>query len=690
MSSNCLFNICYLFYNNFFCFLLFFKKKPDPTVSDISSSTISLDLAGHSLAQTNTNANNEQQSTATKSSPTKEKPKQQIVESNDVETPFQQSHSSSHGSEQLPVVDKKNVLCLDDKKTEKLNSLAKIKSNLIKFNLEKSVEQVKKMVAADESLIDDTSEELQYGPGIVSKLRCRYLSLALRQSASKRRPSLSNLRKSTSLNNLLDDEEEEEEELDEPERKRKSSAGHIHKVRTPDEYISPFQRKDCELKEKRSRHIHRGNESLKRARSVEAIMKYDNKAWEADIAKENEHVQDNILILEEIQNGFNNKPVVTQQEELVTIENKIVNGRERGDPKPKRLVSYLDETEIVKDVVKTKLRIFEATANRRVRHNSRGDVASKVASYKSIISNEKPAIIFPKPPLSPKKPVIKPRSTSPIRNQTISKQTQLNRSMSPLTVKVDLGYRTNKLDSPNPSSPVTNHFTQSITTNLVMADSPTPPLRKPIVSESPTITQLSNKLRKLSIESPTTQKPPIQQKIQIQKDEDVIEEVKTTTSSIKKSLLNGSDLQQNGKQVGVIRPLPADPPKYNSFDVVEDCENEKLLIGLKSETKKLILTTQEIEKNLINSEKSCKDDVVDGAENGTTTKWAVRKKQQQPQNNTMVFNFSDRKDVPDYIENDGLILRRKKELPKVNIRFFYCYLCLIVFFEKSIFYISKV
>uniref|UniRef100_A0A182SS20 Uncharacterized protein n=1 Tax=Anopheles maculatus TaxID=74869 RepID=A0A182SS20_9DIPT len=53
----------------------------------------------------------------------------------------------------------------------------------------------------------------------------------------------------------------------------------------------------------------------------------------------------------------------------------------------------------------------------------------------------------------------------------------------------------------------------------------------------------------------------------------------------------------------------------------------------------------------------------------------VRKKSKPPPNhqqdgtNTMVFNFSDRKDVPDYIENDGVIIRpRPRELPKVSAR----------------------
>jgi hypothetical protein len=44
---------------------------------------------------------------------------------------------------------------------------------------------------------------------------------------------------------------------------------------------------------------------------------------------------------------------------------------------------------------------------------------------------------------------------------------------------------------------------------------------------------------------------------------------------------------------------------------------------------------------------------------------------QQSDENTatsIVFNFSDRKDVPDYIDNDGLIIRKRRELPKVSHR----------------------
>lgn len=55
------------------------------------------------------------------------------------------------------------------------------------------------------------SEDLHYGPGIVNRLRNKYLSLALRESSA--RPTI--LRKATSLENLLDDDGDRESEKEE-------------------------------------------------------------------------------------------------------------------------------------------------------------------------------------------------------------------------------------------------------------------------------------------------------------------------------------------------------------------------------------------------------------------------------------------------------------------------------------------
>lgn len=59
----------------------------------------------------------------------------------------------------------------------------------------------------NKDLKNDQLEELHYGPGIVSKLRCRYMSLTLNQGCTKQRPSLNFLRRSTSLNNLIETSE---------------------------------------------------------------------------------------------------------------------------------------------------------------------------------------------------------------------------------------------------------------------------------------------------------------------------------------------------------------------------------------------------------------------------------------------------------------------------------------------------
>lgn len=376
----------------------------------------------------------------------------------------------------------------------------------------------------------DSAEELKYGPGIVSKLRCRYLSLALRQSANKQRPSLNSMRRATSLNNLLD---EESEDLSEREAsieakdqdkcqqqqqygKREQQQNQLNlqqhpqqKAKTPDEYISTFQKsvqnsytrsgRQTEKKNEYNRYNkQRGADSLKRARSVEALVRYDHKAWERDIQKENLYSSNdsNVIILDEIcSNGttnstngncqtvaaMNNKASAELIVDCVTIEEKIINGREKGDPKPKRLTSYIDADERPPpDVVRQTMKIFEANANRRGRPVARtngaaGEVAAKVASYKSIISQEKPPITHPKPPLSPKKPNIIPRTTSPKSNgaPTSNTATATNglKDKPPMLPKLDLNVIRTNLETTNNLKNATTPPVQNNNTTT-----PTPPL----------------------------------------------------------------------------------------------------------------------------------------------------------------------------------------------------------------------
>lgn len=386
----------------------------------------------------------------------------------------------------------------------------------------------------------ETAEELKYGPGIVQKLRSRFMSYTMRLNAAKnQRPSLQNMRRATSLNNLLDDDEEEvSTRTASPVH---SAAGGVHKkgVNVHEEETglithrhsmgttNGFGQRDvvssngasgdqCDGLKKyqnemmRSRQLRRGNDSLKRARSVETL-RYDSKAWERDVQMT---TNNNHNLMEVIMNYEGQEKTTTSPPKDVNMEERIVKAREKGDPRPTRLKPTIDVTERPPpDLVKTTLMKFEATANRRGRAptSRNGEVAAKVASYKSIL--EKPAILYPKPPLSPKKPTIRPRTSiqplSPVSGLT--KQQQSMRSPSPLLINVDMSYKQ--------STPANGQELNRRSSNLMSSPPQTPPdlinsiggVRKggPEITTPQHTTQhhlhLQQQLRETNYESPITQ-----------------------------------------------------------------------------------------------------------------------------------------------------------------------------------------
>ncbi|XP_059619416.1 uncharacterized protein LOC132263607 isoform X2 [Phlebotomus argentipes] len=640
-----------------------------------------------------------------------------------------------------------------------------------------------KMVAVQEMCGEkmdyDTSEELKYGAGIVSKLVSRFMSYTMRVSAAKERPSLDNMRRATSLNNLLDDDNEEEASprkvVDEivqrdvadatkmsPEdvpvditNSGNSCEKGIYRHRQPQ--IGTYQHSEI----MRRRQMGRGNDSLKRARSVDALLRVesrgDGKSGDQDVTQD--------AIAEEIPgNGVSadtHVPTICD----VTIEDKIMNARERGEAKPKRLKSFMDDPERPPpDLVKTTLRIFEATANRRGRPPTcrSGEVAAKVASFKSIISQDKPAILYPKPPVSPKKALVgkNVRSSSHRDPATVTAkpatvvQDQVNntsaqpkcvttsvsviqRSPSPLAIRMDMTYRSVKNFSP--SSP------QSPKPDLINVS---PPRRQresqengvTMGSDSPTIAQLTSKIQSMKIESPSGHQVSSQAASQVRKvplrsgtvsstteesdtdstdsfDDDLdVDESNYRGGGIKRiskvdlenisragattefnfggctstpirdksylpPLTNGANLsiQLVSPEDNSVEDLPKGAGVGDSVDVngvkmvekspengVNDSLNKvvvesKEIVDATTKCSEKQLTNQEIEKNMINREKS-EANVTQVAPKWTSTKKKPWK--EEPQNTTMVFNFSNRKDVPDYIENDGVVLRRRREMPK--------------------------
>lgn len=544
------------------------------------------------------------------------------------------------------------------------------------------------MVAKQETELD---ESLKYGPGFVSKLKCRYLSLTLRQtSAVKQRPSLAQLRRSTSLNNLLEDEGHVEEEKNETETD-------VECERNPSE--DPPTNNEITMM-RVSRSIDKSL-NLKRARSVEAILRYDNTAWERDV----KDVKDE-----------------------VTIEDKIQCARElpKGNP-PKRLISLIEDDERPPaGICKQTMRIFESSANKKrnlVQRPISTEIANKVAMFKGEKNNGEKingAVTSPPPPvvktvMSPtpdkflisqnaksiasppldkfvtsqiplktnsspspdkfipspspvNKPVISPRK--PITLNNVNNAKNLAKQEKTILPKLDIKIIKNNLETKSNGSwsPVTatDAYRNYASPDTSLSSSPNilSPFRNSISPQqpqndtSPVITSLSSKLNNLHMETSTpkawnnknnllndsTSDKESVIRCSVEAPVGVSEEVKkVTTMSFSPKINNNSG--SNGTKVPVEevrKPTTAPPPPPPYSVAVKQQSQDKVQSEVNESAPKW------------------------GATGGGKKKSWSAKNDEAVATNTIVFNFSDRKDVPDYIDNDGLIMRRKRELPKVS------------------------
>lgn len=284
----------------------------------------------------------------------------------------------------------------------------------------------------DETCESDSSEELQYGPGIVSRLKCKYMSMTLRENQNKGvRPLLSNMRRATSLENMLDNDSD---------AGKPQITQHKFTKRT-DATINTSKAEHTLEHQQRYRPTSRRNDSLKRARSVETLLRYDLKshATTGHSITSDLPVCDHVVKSEFRDYNKNNTKLLKAlgNEEIVIVENKMKvectkkTVSEEKVPvfqQKKRTVSIPEETELPPpDVVKQTLKIFEGTPSKRSSRLTRvSGVSLKSSSYKyggiplskvnSSVnevkgsSNAKP-LLSPKPVLSPEKNI--PNSQSP-------------------------------------------------------------------------------------------------------------------------------------------------------------------------------------------------------------------------------------------------------------------------------------
>lgn len=329
----------------------------------------------------------------------------------------------------------------------------------------------------------DSSEELQYGPGIVSKLKSKYLSLTLREKkVAKPRQTILNMRRATSLENMLDaDSADEQTETSLNEKNAKPVTTQSRKFTPRTENLQNGNARNTGT---RYRSTSRTNESMKRARSVETLHVTDttnvnNKERE----RERECANEDVVIIEK--EGNTNQRKWQDNKTTVQSDNKsfTCNGSQMIN-RPKRIMPILDETERPPaDHVKQTMMLFEGPPVRRTKGpRPTGEVAAKVASYKNIIEKEK----------NNKKNNVKPQITpKPVGHNKTRKV--FNRTISP---KIDSNVNDNpveKLRSTSPLSP-TGKRTPSPTGKV----SPLSPVDKRPLSPLEKVRPLSPVVRPLS------------------------------------------------------------------------------------------------------------------------------------------------------------------------------------------------
>lgn len=282
----------------------------------------------------------------------------------------------------------------------------------------------------------DSSEELQYGPGIVSKLKSKYLSLTLREKkVAKPRQTILNMRRATSLENMLD--ADSGDELMEPNLNQKNAKP----VPTQSRKFTPRTENTSNGNTRnvstRYRTAGRTNDSMKRARSVETLHSTD--------INNRELINEDVVIIEKEGNDNHRK----RQDNKITVQTAesksfTCNGGQIIN-RPKRITSFMDDTERPPaDHVKHTMMLFEGPPLRRTKGpRPTGEVAAKVANFKNIIEKEK----------NNKKNVVKPQITpKPVGH---NKTRKVYRPVSPKKlIDCSLNETVSPIDKVRPISPL--------------------------------------------------------------------------------------------------------------------------------------------------------------------------------------------------------------------------------------------
>lgn len=215
---------------------------------------------------------------------------------------------------------------------------------------------------------DEESEDLQYGPGIVSKLKNRYLSLTLREVQAKNRPTILPLRKASSLEHLLEEDEPDNQKTSE--NKYKLRANGVSNPVVTRRFRSPKM------------------PEMKRARSVEAISQSILLDEHEETTAKSKRISchENMLIFTKKEGSD------TAWKCDKSVENTNSRLPHRVN-KPLMIPRVMNEREKPPaDVVKQAVKIFEPAKSRTRPPVPTGEVAAKVGLFNKSQNAKKPPI----------------------------------------------------------------------------------------------------------------------------------------------------------------------------------------------------------------------------------------------------------------------------------------------------------
>ncbi|KAJ0180830.1 hypothetical protein K1T71_002915 [Dendrolimus kikuchii] len=475
---------------------------------------------------------------------------------------------------------------------------------------------------------DDEDEELRYGPGIVKRLKSRYLSLALRD-APRRRPSV--LRRATSLEHLLD-------ERPPPVPATRPCTAHNRpprpaSVAAPPAIYTPSPRR----------------ESMKRARSVDALSRLDSRD-------------------EPRQPSPSPPPPLAPRPPHV-----------RAARPPRRPTPLLRETERPPpDVVRSTLRKFETAPTRRTAPAARVSAVLKGLEAPQRTSTPEPDApdLMPRSPspsaMAPPSPVpyicdtpppvLTPSTPGSMETRQVSRAALEGIARAGSTTRYS--FEAPRVGSHLPPLSATNPVLVGRARRIgVIRPMPSPTLS--LSDTSPPREEITEKIEetngRMASPPPELEQPqPVRTERKEPPPSAFVEPIPRVSEPIREESPRPETPppripSPEPKLVEVIEP----PPLVNGHGAPErsdkvSCVGSKIVAaGIErawsgSAEKKVEVKEKKVE---VNNKKE-----------GVATPWGAQRKPRAPPPaaTSVVFNFSDRKEVPDYIENDGIVLRANR------------------------------